>query len=603
MDLFLRLVETSPDGVLVVENDRVTFANRAAADAFGRADASHVVQQSLGDLLGADNAGAVRAHVEQRQADPTILPLDIRITRPDGTVRDVAVAGVSLDDAGRGAHLIIRDVTDQRVAERALRESEERLALAVAGAQEGVWDWNLETNAVVYSARWKQMLGYADEEIEPHLSAWERLAHPEDTARADRAHESVASGDTATYEAEFRLRHKAGHYVHVLSRGYPVRREPGGPVVRIVGTHLDLTERKRAEATLRENEERLKLAFAGAQEGVWDWNLETGAVVYSSRWKEMLGYADDEIVPHVSAWEALLHPDDIERARQVNESVVRGASTYEGEFRLRHKDGHYVQVLSRGYPVRRDPGGPVVRIVGTHFDLTERKRAEAERARTEYLKRLVFAQEDERRRIAREMHDQFGEQLTALAVGIRALKESAVDHPDMQPQIDAIESVAQRLDRDVDQLVWELRPTALDDLGLRAALANYIQDWSNRVGVCAKLHTSGLMDDRLPPDSETALYRIAQEALTNVAKHARAANVDIILERRADSVLLIVEDDGVGFDAALAGGGQGFGLLGMQERAGLVGATLEIESTPGHGTTVLVRMTAGAPADRAADYA
>src|SRR4029079_3752627 len=128
----------------------------------------------------------------------------------------------------------------------------------------------------------------------------------------------------------------------------------------------DITDRKRAEHALRNSEERLTLAFAGAREGAWDWNVETGGVIYSSRWKQMLGYADDEIEPHVSAWERLVHPDDMERARQLNESVTRGASASEGEFRLRHKDGHYVQVLSRGYPVRRDPGGPIVRIVGTH---------------------------------------------------------------------------------------------------------------------------------------------------------------------------------------------------------------------------------------------
>jgi PAS domain S-box-containing protein len=97
--------------------------------------------------------------------------------------------------------------------------------------------------------------------------------------------------------------------------------------VRIVGTHFDLSERKRAEAALRESEERLMLAFAGAQEGVWDWDLETGAVVYSSRWKEMLGYSDDDIEPHVSAWERLLHPDDWPRARDVFERVARGQGT------------------------------------------------------------------------------------------------------------------------------------------------------------------------------------------------------------------------------------------------------------------------------------
>ena len=604
MERYRRLVESSPDGILIVEDERIAFVNPAAVDLFGANGPDQLLGRSLFDFFHAESHASVREHFLRWRAGGTALTFDTKIVPPDGRVRDVSVTGAHLADEGdRAVQLVVRDVTEQKDAERALRESEERLTLAVAGAQEGVWDWNLETNAVVYSARWKQMLGYSDEEIEPHVSAWERLAHPDDKSRADRANDSVARGERATYEAEFRLRHKDGHYVHVLSRGFPVRREPGGPVVRIVGTHLDLTERQRAEAALRENEERLKLAFAGAQEGVWDWNLETGAVVYSSRWKEMLGYADDEIEPHIRAWERLLHPDDVEPAHRVNESVKRGASTYEGEFRLRHKDGHYVHVLSRGYPVRREPGGPVVRIVGTHFDLTERKRAEAERARTEFLTRLVFAQEDERRRIAREMHDQFGEQLTALALRIRMLKDACGDHDDWRAHVESIEAIAQRLDRDVDTLVWELRPTALDDLGLRAALANYVQDWSNRAGIPATLHTSGLLDDRLPPTPKRRSIGSRRRRSRTWRSTRGPANVDIILERRADNVLLIIEDDGVGFDPAAAGGaGQGFGLLGMQERAGLVGAMLEIESSAGKGTTVLVRMAAGARAGGAPDH-
>jgi signal transduction histidine kinase len=264
---------------------------------------------------------------------------------------------------------------------------------------------------------------------------------------------------------------------------------------------------------------------------------------------------------------------------------------YEGEFRLRHKAGHYTPVLSRGFPVRREPGGPVVRIVGTHFDLTERRRAEAERARTELLRRLVFAQEDERRRIAREMHDQFGEHLTSLSRIIESMKQACRGNAELEPQVALLELIAQRLDRDVDHLVWELRPTALDDLGLRAALANYVQDWSLRVRVSAELHTAGLTNERLGSEIETTLYRIAQEALNNIAKHARAGHVEIILERRADHLSLVVEDDGVGFDLGeMDADRRGFGLLGMQERAALVGASLHIESAPGEGTTILVRM-------------
>ena len=374
----------------------------------------------------------------------------------------------------------------------------------------------------------------------------------------------------------------------------------------VVFTLREISERKRADASLRESEERLTLAFAGAQEGVWDWNLVTGYVVYSPRWKQMLGYADDEIEPHVSAWERLLHPDDMARAQEVNASVARGARAYEGEFRLLHKDGHYVQVLSRGYPVRREPGGPVVRIVGTHFDLTERRQAEAERARTELLSRLVFAQEDERRRIAREMHDQFGEQLTALSRSIGALKEASAESPGCRPprRCAREDRAAARSRRRPARLgaapdrARRPRPSR-GPRQLRPGLVEARQH-SRRVP-----HSSGLLDLRLAPEAETTLYRIAQEALTNVAKHARATRVDVILERQADSVLLIVEDDGVGFDAdrKKATPEQGFGLLGMQERAALVGATVEIESTAGKGTTVFLRMTLGPDTRNTTDHA
>jgi PAS domain S-box-containing protein len=601
---YRRLVEQSPEAIFICREFRVTYVNGAAMRLCGASAPEDLLGQSLLDIVHPDSHARVRDGVSRWTAGHSPVPVEGQILRPDASTTHVEMVGAVLDGGdGPDVQVIVRDITARRRSEAALRESEERLTLAFAGAQEGVWDWNLETNAVVYSPRWKQMLGYADDEIEPHVSAWERVLHPDDKALASELTERARRGERS-YVGEFRLRHKDGHYIHVLTRGFPVRRE-GGPVVRIVGTHLDITERKRTEAALRESEERLTLAFAGAQEGVWDWDLETGGVVYSSRWKQMLGYADDEIEPTVVAWEHLLHPDDKARAQEVNESVVRGAATYEGEFRLRHKDGRYIHVLSRGFPVRHEPGGPVVRIVGTHFDLTERKLADAERTRTELLSRLVFAQEDERRRIAREMHDQFGEQLTALNLRIRLLKEACGDHAGLSEQVVALDDVAQRLDRDVDQLVWELRPTALDDLGLRAALANYINDWSRRAHVSAELHTTGLLDDRLPSETETALYRIAQEALTNVAKHSQAKNVEVILERRADHVLLIVEDDGVGFDPGGAAGaaGQGFGLLGMRERAGLIGATLQIESSVGAGTTIFVRMAVAASDRRGAGHA
>jgi len=597
----MRLVESSPDAILVIRNSRIDFLNPAALRLFGASHPAEILGKSPFDLLHGNSHHVISQRFEQLLRGETLAPIEEQVVRLDGRVVDVEVNSTLPGDGT--IQMIVRDIGERKRRESALRESEERLMLAFAGAKEGVWDWNLETGAVVYSPRWKQMLGYGDDEIPANVHAWEKLLHPDDRTRAEALNEAVSQG-RPTYEGEFRLRHKEGHYITVLTRGLPIRRQSDGPIVRIVGTHLDITERKRTEAALRESEERLSLAFAGAQEGIWDWNLETDACGYSSRWKQMLGYDDDEIESHISAWERLVHPDDRAIADKAHESVARGQPTYEAEFRLRHKDGHYVQILSRGFPVRREPGGPVVRIVGTHFDLTERKKREAEQARTELLAHLVFAQEDERRRIARDMHDQFGEQLTTLSLRIALLRDACGERPDLASHVAALSEIAQRLDRDVDELVWQLRPTALDDLGLRAALANYIQEWAERSSVAAELHTSGLLDDRLASEVETALYRIAQEALNNVAKHSRARRVEVILERRPDCVLLIVEDDGVGFSDT--GGDKerrGYGLVGMQERAALVGANLQIESTPGKGTTVLVRMVVPAGVGQMAKHA
>jgi two-component system, NarL family, sensor histidine kinase UhpB len=595
-------VDAFPDAILIGRNFHAVFVNPAAVHLFGVSRSDQMLGRSIVDLFDAEHRDAITNAIERSLRGERAPHADATIVAA-GATRDVevAVVAITVSEPSTSVALIVRDVTDRKRDEHALRESEERLKLAFAGAQEGVWDWDLETGAVVYSDQWKRMLGYSDNEIEPHVRAWERLLHPDDRASAEALTDAVTR-DKRPYEGEFRLRHKEGHYITVLTRGLPVRRDPNGPVIRIVGTHLDITERKRTESALRESEERLTLAFVGAQEGIWDWNLETNAVVYSSRWKQMLGYSDDEIEPHVSAWERLVHPDDRAAAERADENVARGQPTYEAEFRLRHKHGHYVQVLSRGFPVRREPGGPVVRIVGTHFDLTDRQEREAERARTELLTHLVFAQEDERRRIARDMHDQLGEHLTALALRIGRLKQLCVDSAPLAREVDDLERIALSLDQDVDRLAWELRPTALDDLGLRAALTNYVQAWSNRTGIPARLHTSGLLDDRLAPDVETTLYRIAQEALNNAAKYSRAGHVEVILERRHDSVLLVVEDDGIGFEADGNVKRQGFGLVGMRERAALVGGNVEIESAPGQGTTVLVRIDVRSGASSSASH-
>jgi signal transduction histidine kinase len=222
-------------------------------------------------------------------------------------------------------------------------------------------------------------------------------------------------------------------------------------------------------------------------------------------------------------------------------------------------------------------------------EIGERQRAE--QARLQLLDRLVFAEEEERRRIAREMHDQCGQDLTALRLQVGRLKAACGVDSGMRGQVDALEAIVTQLDQDIDFLVWELRPTTLDGLDLRAALAKYLQSWSVHFVIPAELHASEISEARMTSKIKSTLYRIAQEALTNVAKHARAARVDVVLASCGDHVSLVVEDHGVGFDRGDTGiTGQGLGLLGMRERVALVAGTLQIESAIGRGTTILVRV-------------
>jgi PAS domain S-box-containing protein len=226
--------------------------------------------------------------------------------------------------------------------------------------------------------------------------------------------------------------------------------------------------------------------------------------------------------------------------------------------------------------------------VALRNEIAERQRVEGERL--ELMTRLALAQEDERRRIARELHDQLGQQLTALRLTLEMLKSQFIERPEARVQVETLEKLALQLDQEVAFRVWELRPADLEAVGLQRALTNYVRNWSKHFGIPAQLHTSRSAVERLGLERETMIYRLAQEALNNVAKHARADRVDVVLERSPDHLSLIIEDNGIGFDPpSVETTRQGFGLIGMRERAALAGAEFQIESAAGRGTTVIVR--------------
>lgn len=234
----------------------------------------------------------------------------------------------------------------------------------------------------------------------------------------------------------------------------------------------------------------------------------------------------------------------------------------------------------------------ILRSVRLHKEMKLRQVSET--TRDQLLEQLVSTQEEERGRLARELHDQLGQHLSALVLGLKGLDRSSEAGPSAGSQ--RLQQLGDWLIEKLRTIAWELRPAALDDLGLHGALCTYVEDWTRRSGLPVDFH-SELQDQRLPGRVETTLYRVAQEALTNIMKHAQARFASLLLQRRGHEVVMVVEDDGQGFapekvPPPSSSDGR-LGLPGMKERIKLVGGVLEVESAPGAGTTLIIRIPVG----------
>ena len=365
----------------------------------------------------------------------------------------------------------------------------------------------------------------------------------------------------------------------------------------VVLTFIEITKRKENEAHLTESEENLRLLIESATEYAIFTLAPDGSVkTWNKGAERTFGFSENEIIGKSGA--ILFTPED--RAKGVPEQEQKTAlekGRAEDERWHIRKDGSRFFASGIMQPLSDRSAG----FVKIARDMTQKLKAQEAERDKEMLQRLVVALEDERRRIARDMHDELGQQLTALRLKLESLRKDC-DSDDLCAQIDTIQEIAAHIDNGVDFLAWELRPAALDDLGLFPAMEKYVREWSEYSGVKAELLSTTLKKSRLLPEVETSLYRILQEALNNVYKHARATRVEIQLEKRRDFIVLVIEDNGKGFNPqSKLNRKKGIGLIGMQERANLAGGKFEIESAVNRGTTIYVRLPLSVLRKRRAD--
>ena len=366
---------------------------------------------------------------------------------------------------------------------------------------------------------------------------------------------------------------------------------------RLIDHNLEL-ERQVAERTeaLAASEAHFKAVSNLVPDILWRSDAHGRTEWRSEQWGRFTG--DDAPGTGIQ----LVHPEDRAEMQAWVTETVSGRRLAPHEFRLRRHDGAYRWFIARMSPLRAHDG-TVERWFGSATDIEHQQLArhalearvdegalalaQAAVLQSELLHQLSRSQETERRRIARELHDSMGQYLTALKLALSALAP-AIEDPHLRHQIDRIDMLTTEVDRELDHIIAALRPVVLDEFGIAGALSVIVADWSRQSGVTAEALLVQIGDERFDDERESTLYRVTQESLTNVAKHARARNVAVTLARRQDELHLTIEDDGVGFDVNHHCGG--WGLRGMAERARSVGGLLQVESTPAGGTTVLVRL-------------
>lgn len=301
------------------------------------------------------------------------------LTAKDGTKRRISDSAApirSRDGSQIGVVVVFRDETEMIERREALEKHRERLEMALIGGRVGMWDWNMQTNATVYDERWAAILGYKVDELKYHNSFFEQHTHPDDLKRVYADIDRHARGELPYLDQEIRMRHKDGSWRWVLDRARIVERDEDGTPLRMVGTHVDITERKRAEQQLRDSEERFDLAIQGSQDGLWDWDMSTDAVWYSPRFSQLVGWPEDEFEHHLTSWTDILHPDDYEPTMEAIQTHLREKVPFDVEYRCRAQNGTYGWFQARGQAVWDEDGEPV-RMAGSITEISDRKRRES----------------------------------------------------------------------------------------------------------------------------------------------------------------------------------------------------------------------------------
>ncbi|HTR82186.1 MAG TPA: PAS domain S-box protein [Bacteroidota bacterium] len=481
---------------------------------------------------------------------------------------------------------IARDITERKRTEALLLESEEKFRLITENMADLIVVLDTAGRRLYNSPSYQALLGNPSS-----LQGTDSFfnVHPEDRERIKKIFRETAETGIGR-RTEYRFVGRDGAVRHIESQGSVILNQEG-KTDKVIVVSRDITDRRQAEERLKESEKQLSAAQQVARIGSWEWEIASNKIRWSEEMFRIFQAEPNEFEHIYDVYSQRVSPEERETFKKIIQEAIRSHGSFHFEHLISLPDGTVCNVEARG-EVILDPAGNPVKLMGTTQDITERKRAD-ESVR-ELAKRVVAAQEDERRRVARELHDNICQRLSAIKMDMGALEEeSANKRTRMYRHLQRLKKQVGTTINEIRVISAGLRPSTLDDFGLPNALERLCREFEKKQGIKVKLQMHGLENVTINIDKSTAFYRIAQEAFTNIAKHSHAKKVTVNLAVADSAIMMNIHDNGKGFEPdnrKRLKEYSGNGLKNMRERSVLLGGIFRLTSARNKGTTIYLEL-------------